>query len=487
MKKTLIALPLCLIFFANAFAFDLVNRAHREKFSSPEVNQNFRQTQVDTVNFFNRQTSEVNGLIESFRGTSNLRFDLRSRTFILGNRGKLDLESFTYDGAIAALAYLVAGQPRRAANLLRVYRREFNTLKGGRKGLFNAYRTDRAPTRTGIPAGMDGDRMHLGPNTWMGVAALQYTAITGRTEFLQFAVDIAIWSSNLTRHVFPDGSLGASSMGFGWSPPDWTITFSTENVVDHYALLKMLRELYLYANPSANVRRIMNDRNFGLAKIEADMHAIERWMMEIVWCAEKGAFNVGVNEFGLDTTDALDVVSWTIPAMTPQRLVELGVCPIHMMDFANEHFFVADIIEGERIYGFDFTNFAGRRRNYVLVWFEGTGFHSVAAQVMSRWARSIGDEYNAERFREYSVFLNDQIFRAAATIGMQHNALPYTSKNPRERQIFTTFADAWEIPRGRGGQWVASSSSTGWRMLAFGAFDPLGFDRENIDYRIFRR
>jgi len=107
-------------------------------------------------------------------------------------------------------------------------------------------------------------------------------------------------------------------------------------------------------------------------------------------------------------------------------------------------------------------------------------------QVMADYAKRIGDMERYQQYIDYSVFLNDQLAKAASLIGLQHNALSYTSRNPKERQILTTFADTWEIPRGRGGQWVSSASSTGWRMMAYGAFNPLGFDRENISYRIFQ-
>jgi hypothetical protein len=486
MKKILLTAIFVLSAVSGVFAYDLVHKDYREQFSSPEVNQNYYKTQVDTIKYFDRQTSEVNGLVESFAGTSNLSYDLFSRSFILGKGGAMDTESFTYDGAIAALAYLASGQPKKAALILEVYQTEFYIEKNSSpQGLYNAYRTDKMAKKWGIPPGVDGDRIHLGPNTWVAIAALQYTAITGKTEFLPLAIDIAIWAGNLARYKFADGSLGAASMGFGWSPPDWSVIFSTENVVDHYAVLKMLKDLYETSGEGFKVAEIFKKSNYTVEQIEADMTAIERWLMEVIFDETKKTFNVGSNENGVDKVDALDTVSWTIPALGPERLKQLGADPFHLMDFADDNYYVSDKVENERVYGYDFTNYAGRRKNYRMVWFEGTGFHIIAAQVMADYAKSVGDEEKVKLYTEYSIFFNDEMAKAAALIAAPHNALPYTSKKPQEKQIFTTFAESWEIPRGKNGQWVTSASSTGWRILAQTAFDPLGFNKQAINYRIF--
>ncbi|MBQ2219660.1 MAG: hypothetical protein II417_02555, partial [Elusimicrobia bacterium] len=75
--------------------------------------------------------------------------------------------------------------------------------------------------------------------------------------------------------------------------------------------------------------------------------------------------------------------------------------------------------------------------------------------------------------------------KASNLINLIDKSLPYTSKKPTDKQIFTTFANEWEIPRGKDGSWVSSSSSTGWYLIATSAFNPLDFDVKNVNYKLF--
>ncbi len=469
---------------SSAYAGDVVNKKYREQFLSQDANKDYYKTQVNVAAFFDRQTSGVNGLVESFRGTSIYSYDIFNRAFIYGRGGALDAQSFTYDGAIAALAYLVCDQPKKASDILRVYKKEFYCIKNDNYGLFNSYKTDKEMTKWGLSIGIDGDRMHVGPTIWVAVAALQYTALTGKLEFLPFVIDICKWVEALPHDTLKGGQRGAVSMGFGWGP-DWSKVYSTENIVDHYALLKMLNEIYELKNPS--VKQIFEEKEYSAADIKKEMFAIERWMMEVVYDKDKKTFNMGANENGVDKVDALDTVSWTIPALTPKRLTEMGVDPYHLMQFADDQYLVEDKMEGEVIIkGYDFTNKAGRRKDYQMVWFEGTGFHIVAMQVMTKFAQENNYVKRADYFRQKSAYFLHEMKKASDLCNMIDGALSYTSKKPGEKEIITTFYYEWEIPRGRKGQWVSSASSTGWYMIALSAFDPLGFDKKNVNYKLFK-
>jgi hypothetical protein len=68
------------------------------------------------------------------------------------------------------------------------------------------------------------------------------------------------------------------------------------------------------------------------------MFNIEQWLMHVVYDKKKKTFNEGYNQNGVDSIDALDTVSWTIPAITPERLVEMGVDPYYLMKFADANY-----------------------------------------------------------------------------------------------------------------------------------------------------
>ncbi|MDR1942066.1 MAG: hypothetical protein LBQ47_07045 [Endomicrobium sp.] len=473
------------LFFSSAvFAGDVVDRKYRERYLMPQVKKVYYKTQVIVTNFFDRQTSAINGLIESFRGTSIYSYDIFTRAFIYGRGGALDAQSFTYDSAVAALAYIAADQPKKAANILNVYRQEFYCIKSDRYGLFNSYKSDKPMTKWGLSIGIDGDRMHVGPSLWIAIAAVQYTALTGNVEFLPFAIDISKWTDSLPHYTLAGGQRGAVSMGYGWGP-DWSKVYSTENIVDDYALLKMLKELYESKNEI--VKKIFDERKYSLTDINKELFAIERWMMEVAYDKNKKTFNMGANENGVDTTDALDAVSWTIAALTPERLIEIGADPFHLMAFADKNYLVDEIMEGVKVEGYDFTNLKGRRKDYRLLWFEGTGFHIVTMQLMSKFSKSQGFEKRSEYFRQKAAYFLNEMTKASQLLKSINYALPYTAKKPKEKEIYTTFRWEWEIPRGKGGNWVSSASSTAWYFMAISAFNPLGFDKENINYKIFKK
>ena len=142
-------------------------------------------------------------------------------------------------------------------------------------------------------------------------------------------------------------------------------------------------------------------------------------------------------------------------------------------------------IEDVEIKGYDFTNQQGRRKNYRMVWFEGTGFHITALQMMSQYALKNGKKELSQQYKNQAIDILSNMEKASNLINLIDKSLPYTSKRPTDKQIFTTFANEWEIPRGKNGTWVSSSSSTGWYLIATSAFNPLHFDTENVSYKLF--
>lgn len=487
MKKKYIKFVFLSLFFftSSIYAGGIVDKEYRQQFLSEQANKDYYRNQINVANFFDKQTSAVNNLVESYRGTSIYSFDILSGDFIYGSKGALDAQSFTYDSAMAAIAYLACGQPEKTAKILKAYQDEFYIKKSHSEfGIFNSYRTDKPAGNWGMVIGIDGDRMHVGPTIWIAIAALQYTAVTGRLEFLPFAIDISKWVDSLPHFKFRNGQRGAVSMGFGWGP-DWSQVYSTENIVDNYAMLKILKEMY--ENGGAYIKKVFERKEYSLLTVKKEMFNIERWLMEIAFDKTKKTFNMGYNEGGVDKGDALDTVSWTIAAIGPERLVEIGVDPFYLMKFADDNYLVQDDVETEKIQGYDFTNYKTRKKDYTMVWFEGTGFHIVAMQVMANFSEKHGFTNRANYFKQKSKFFLNEMQRASDLCNLIDGALPYTSKKPDEKEIFTTFHWEWEIPRGKDGQWVSSASSTAWFIIALSAFNPLSLDVENINYKLFNK
>jgi len=483
--KKLFFILLSVCFITGNIPAEIVSKIYRERFSPDDLNSNYYKLQMKTANFFDKQTSAVTGLIESFRNSSHYTYDLFTHSFIPGKSGFLDTQSFIYDGAVSSIAYLLAGQYSKAYKILKIYSKEFYFLKSDREGLCNTYRSDLIRTKNGLTNGIDGDRRHLGPNMWVAIAAFQYTAVTGNLEFLEFGIDILKWAEQIKHFKFQNGQLGAASMGYGWMPPDWSTVFSTENVLDHYAALSLARDIFLYSN-KPEVKDFFNKANYSLKDIEKEIENIERWLKDLIYDKNKKSFNMGYSDNKIDTTDALDAVSWAIAAITPEHLETIGINPFNLAAFAKNEFLVDDKINGEKFTGYDFTNEQGRNRNYRMIWFEGTCFHIVAIQVLADYAQKTGKWQLAEQYRDHSKFLLKQVNAAAKTIGLD-GALPYTSKNPKEKERLLAFKKDWEIPRGKNGSWVASTSSTAWYLIASSAFNPLHFDRINVKYALFQQ
>jgi hypothetical protein len=104
---------------------------------------------------------------------------------------------------------------------------------------------------------------------------------------------------------------------------------------------------------------------------------------------------------------------------------------------------------------------------------------------MSQYALKTGKKELAQQYKKQAIEILSNMEKAADLINLIDKSLPYTSKRPKDKQIFTTFANDWEIPRGKNGTWVSSSSSTGWYLIATSAFNPLDFDVKNVNYKLF--
>jgi hypothetical protein len=280
------------------------------------------------------------------------------------------------------------------------------------------------------------------------------------------------------------GEQGAVCMGSGWGP-DWTRVFSTENNLDYYAALKMIKDLYLSGDPK--VVAVCRKKNFTPLEIDIEMRGVLKWMKKVAWNPLTRSFNRGVNESGVDRVHALDTATWALSALGPELMKQMDIDPYSQIELAEKEFRVQTTVMDVPFEGFDFTNLQGRKRNIRMIWAEGTGQQIVAYAIMARYAAQLNDTPHMMEYRAKAVKYNLELQRLAELVKMENNALPYTTLCPGEAEVILTFEWEWELPRGYQGQWVASLSSTIWRYFALKGFNPLSFEGGAIPYAVFEK
>lgn len=419
-----------------------------------------------TLEYLDSHRSRVNGMLESARGSSRYSYDPMSGSFILESKGVLDSQAFTYEGALAIIAYLLLDRPEDARQMLATYRKEFYRQKGDSVGLFTSYKGDKQE----LSLGLDGDRIHLGPVMWVSIAAMQYASFTGDDSAIGYVLDTVRWARQLTHYGFKDKEKGAACMGYGWGP-DWSRVYSTENNVDYYAVLYMLKQAY--KNGGEKMRAVFASKHIGLRELDVEMAGILRWLKDVVYEPGSGMFCRGYNEKGLDTIKALDTVSWPIAGLGPELLTQMRIDPFRLVKFAEDYLKVSVTVEGEKFEGFDFTELGSRGTGIKMIWLEGTGQQIVAYRVMADYAARTGRDGLSKEYRRKAEYYTGQLEKLAQKVKLQHKALPYTSYRPGEKELVMTFVDEWEIPRGAGGRWIDSAASTLWYYFAAEGFNPL--------------
>jgi hypothetical protein len=488
MRKALLVFLLMSVLSNNIFSEQFISADYRKDFFTQKEIKLYPKLISNAIAYIeNEQKRSINGLIGSYKDTSLFEYDANEKEFYESSYSPLTNQAFTYDNAMVILTYLICNKTKKAKQILKIYEKEFYVLKNDNNlenapGIYNSYRTDETETDVGLRKGIDGDRMHVGPNVWICIAALQYTALTGDLSFLKFVIDVCKWIETLPHFEFKDGSYGAVSMGSGWGT-DFSKVFSTENAADHYGCLKLLKDIYNTKNK--NIKRIFKKNKYTLKNIETEQNKIVKWLTTIVYDKNKHAFNVGYNQYGIDKVDALDTVSWMIQSLTPEKLESLGINPFKLMDFADENYLVKCKIKNRSFEGYDFTNLKSRKKNYKFIWFEGTFFHIVTMQIMAQYATKKGLTSKAKYYNDKAKKLLSEMVEAANIIKLPNKVFPYISERLGDKDYKTNFQNEWEMPRANGNKWVSSLSSTTWYIIALSAFNPLNFDKENTHYKLF--
>lgn len=442
-----------------------------EEFMDKNLKEKYSDIRKETLRFLDEHRSATTGLVESYQGSSLYYLIPENGTFELGHEPHLANQAFTYDLATAAMIYIACGEKKKAEQILDTLQKDFYNIKNGAPGLYTSYQIEQAPEETALKIGIDGDRIMVGPNMWVALAAIQYIRITGDGSYLPWVIDMAKWVSTLPHFTFKDGQKGAVSMGTGWGP-DWSKVYSTENCIDYYAILFILQSVCKQC--SDPVKQEFANRGLTDKLIARELAGLRRWFKEVAYNKDNGGFNAGYNENGVDPTKALDTVSNSLSVIGPVRLTQWGIDPFRLIEYAENYLLVKDAINEQLVEGFDFTipqEISNPRKR--LIWIEGTAQMVLAYKIMAKYSASINKKDKAEEYKKKAIKISQELDKIAELVNLPEHALPYTSDNPGDKERLITYQYEWEIPRGPDGQWVGSIASTAWRFFSLTYYNPM--------------
>jgi len=200
---------------------DIVDRKEKASKLLNEVRTKKRQLEEATADnmyqWLSTHRNRFTGLVMSFEGDPAIKD-----------------WAFTYDLSLVSQVFLISGDTEKAGQILSFFKDAAKKRDGG---FVNAYNV-----MTGAPI---EEIVHIGPNTWVGIAAVRYAQQTGDKTYIELAEDIARWVMALKDK---DGGVRGGP-GLSW--------YSTEHNLDAYALFNML-----YAVTKKDIYRREMERTF---------------------------------------------------------------------------------------------------------------------------------------------------------------------------------------------------------------------------------
>jgi hypothetical protein len=337
--------------------------------------------------------------------------------------------AFTYDQAVAAQCFLLFGDDEPARRILEFYATHAERVRGG---FVNAYDVVSGRAREYA--------VHVGPNLWLGVAALQYTHKTNDQRFLPLARSIGEWVRQLQQED-PEGGIR------GGPHETW---FSTEHNLDAYAFFQMLAEVS------------------GESSYHEDGARVLRWLQRYAHGRLPGQINRGRG----DATIATDTFAWAIAAVGPEELLRAGFDPDRILTFAKDHCAVRTTVHrpGEepfQVEGFDFSKPRHLARGGIVST-EWTGQMIVSLKLMALYHQGQGSEAQAERYlaeaRHYQEELRKLAIQSPCPLGHPGVSFPYAT----HQNVDT--GHGWRTPHGNS---TGSISGTVYAIFAFLGYNPL--------------
>jgi hypothetical protein len=337
--------------------------------------------------------------------------------------------AFTYDQSLALQVYVNFQDFQRSKAMLEFFSRKAKKIDGF---FVNAYYAD-----DGAPAEYI---VHSGPNIWLGIAVCQYAKKSGDNKYMRLAEEIAQNIMSLQAQDKDGGLRGGPSV-------EW---YSTEHNLDAYAFFNMLykisgKQVYLEARD-----KILN------------------WLVNHTY----DKTNTSIKRGKGDSTIATDTYAWSIAAIGPEKLSELGMSPDKIIEFAEANC-VVDVSfyrpdgQSVQVRGFDFAAKSHIVRGGVVS-SEWTAQMIMAFKIMSEYYHKKGLDNKAESYEEkaedYMSELCKMIISSPSPSGQGAGCLPYASLD------FVDTGHGWMTPKGKA---TGSVSGTTYALFAYYNYNPL--------------
>ncbi|MFA5099364.1 MAG: hypothetical protein WC547_00580, partial [Candidatus Omnitrophota bacterium] len=337
--------------------------------------------------------------------------------------------AFIYDQSLVIQTYVNFSDFERAGKMLDFFSRRAKRIDG----LFvNAYYVnDGSPVEYIV---------HSGPNIWIGIAALRYMDKTGDKRYLPLAEDIARGIIKIQSQDAEGGIRGGPS----------TFWFATEHNLDAYAYFNML---YVMTNKEAY--RDSRDK-------------VLKWLMEHSYDKPEIPIKRGKG----DSTIATDTYAWSIAALGPEKLSELGMNPDKILEFAQENCAVEleyTAVDGKKsiIKGFDFALQQHVARGGVIST-EWTAQMIISYRIMADYYHAKDIQTKALAYEkiadDYLASLCTMIISSPSPTGQGEGCLPYASSDSVDT------GHGWITPQGKT---TGSVSGTAYTIFAYYNYNPL--------------
>lgn len=337
--------------------------------------------------------------------------------------------AFIYDQSLVAQAFINFSDFDRAKNMLDFFDKKAETANGL---FYNAYYANDGEIAEAV--------VHCGPNIWMGIAALQYTRRSQDPHYLRLAEKIAGGIINLQNQDNEGGIRGGPNV-------EW---YATEHNLDAYAFFNMLYQ-------------VTNKQEYLTARDK-----VLNWLLKHTYDKPGLPIKRGKG----DSTIATDTYAWSVAAIGPQKLQELGMNPDMILEFAEKNCSV-DVSyerpEGRvvKIKGFDFAPQLHVARGGVVS-SEWTAQMVISFKIMADFyykkniiAKAKAYELKAD---EYMMGLGNMIISSPSPSGQGESCLPYAT------QDFVDTGHGWTTPKGRS---TGSVSGTTYTIFAYYSYNPL--------------
>lgn len=343
--------------------------------------------------------------------------------------------AFTYDQALASQVFLLFGEPKSAENILSFYESRAAREEGA---FLNAYDASNGQAFEHV--------VHVGPNVWIGMAALQYEHKVKDGRFLPLAKSVADWV--ISQQDAEGGLKGGPAV-------NW---YSIEHHLDAYAFFSMLYQE-------------TKDERYRQAR-----GALLSWIKTYAYSVKEKRMHRGKG----DATIATDTFSWAIAAMGPETLKAIGFDAEQIMEYAEKHCGVqVDYAQAGgkimKVKGFDFSKAENIGRGGVVST-EWTAQVIVTYQILADYFKALDDPDKATLYSDKATFylneLQKLIITSPSRTGQGRGCLPYASIDNVDT------GHGWRTPRGMR---TGSVAGTAYGIFAWVGYNPFSLNNRGVN------